>query len=116
LFFVTVQRADRAGFTETRYDLSIIPKVRYRLTPRIYFSTGMGIAYNELRDENTDEVDLALGGNLFFAPEASFGYDFIVSKLTYFVEATFAHRSNGRLANNNQSLNLMLIALGIRFD
>lgn len=110
----TLAAIDDDRFTETRYDVSLVPKLRYYAGEHWYWSAGLGIAYNELEDESSDEVDLRLGSKLFFAPEASLGIDFDIGGSPLFAELLYTHRSNAGFGDRNQSVNFFMLALGTR--
>jgi len=98
-----------------RYDYSAIFLAEVSLTDRIFYTVGVGPAYNRLRGENRDGLSLGLGSRWFFAPEIKFGYRFNWDKNRYNVHYVWMHRSNGDIANRNQSLNFHGIALGTTF-
>lgn len=98
-----------------RYDYSAIFLAEVSLTDRIFYTVGVGPAYNRLREENRDDLSLALGSRWFFAPEIKFGYRFNWDKNQYNIHYVWMHRSNGDIADRNQSLNFHGIAVGTTF-
>lgn len=111
---LTVAAVDDDRLSRTRYDVSVVPKIRYYLGRHLYWSLGIGVAYNELEEESTDEAPLRLGSKLFFAPEASAGVEFGVAGAPLLAELYFTHRSNAGLGDSNQGLNFLLFAVGTR--
>lgn len=111
----TFASIDDRTFRRVRYDLSVVPKLHYYLTEHWYWSFGAGIGYNALEEENGGENDLRLGGKLFYAPEASFGYRFDVGGTPLLAELLYSHLSNAGQGDQNQSLNFFLLALSTRF-
>ena len=114
---VTVAQIDHESLTKERYDYSIIPKLSYYLAKYLYVRGGLGVGYNELEKEDTEDNDLKLGGRMFFAPEFNIGLEAHVGNTKPYVELTYTHRSNLGLgdSDNNQSLNYFLANVGIRF-
>lgn len=106
---------DKATLTSAEIDLSLMPKIRYTGTSGFFAAGGLGVAYNELRGQDSPEVRLRLGSDAFFTYEFNLGYEFSWAKRPVFVEYVFSHRSNGDLAASNQSLNVHLISIGTWF-
>lgn len=105
---------DDDEFTETRYDLSVVPRVHYYFAEDWYWSAGIGVGYNELVDEDTPQRELELGGKWFFAPEASLGVELDPGGAPVLVELYYAHRSNAGLGDANQSVNFLMLGIGTR--
>lgn len=105
---------DDDGFTQTRYDLSVVPKIHYFFADKWYWSAGIGVGYNELVDEDTPERELELGGKWFFAPEASLGTERDLGGTPVLIELYFTHRSNAGLGDANQSVNFFMLGVGTR--
>lgn len=101
--------------TRAHWDVSIVPKVRWYFTRHWYGSLGLGVAWNDIRYQDTESTQLKLGSNLFFAPEGSLGYEFRLGDRPVFTELYYTHRSNAGIGTGNASLNLFMLALGTRF-
>jgi len=111
----TFASIDDRTFRRVRYDFSAVPKLHYYLTGHWYWSFGIGVGYNALEEEDGGQNDLRLGGKLFYAPEASLGYQFDLGGTPVLAEFLYTHRSNAGQGDQNQSLNFFLFALGTRF-
>lgn len=100
---------------DNRWDYSAIFLAEVDLTDRIFYTVGVGPAYNRLREENRNGLSLGLGSRWFFAPEIKFGYRFQWDQNQYNIHYVWMHRSNGDIASRNQSLNFHNIAIATRF-
>lgn len=113
----TATEFDASEIDDSKWDIALIPKLRY-WTDEVrdfFFSAGVGPGYNRLKSEDNDDVDLRLGSDLFFATQLGFGIPWSWKDLQGTIEYIFAHRSNGDLASKNQGINAHLVQANFRF-
>ena len=112
---INLSRAHLKQFNHARYDIALIPTLRYTFNQRWYVSGGLGAAYNDLDEEDSENVRLKLGGRWFFAPEIKFGVVLTRQSHPWFLELIYGHRSNGALSEPNSGLDFFTLGLGARF-
>lgn len=101
-----------------KVDITTIGKAHYWFgeDALYYFGLGGGFAYNELRDENEgNDMELNLGGHLFFASEVEFGTRFNINGEPHILAVTWAHRSNAGIEDDNTGLNPVYLSLVRKF-
>jgi len=55
---INLSRAHLKQFNHARYDIALIPSLRYTFNQRWYVSGGLGAAYNDLDEEDSENVRL----------------------------------------------------------
>jgi len=113
----TATEFDDSKIDDSKWDIALIPKLRYWMDGDrdFFFSAGVGPGYNRLKSENNDDVDLDLGSDLFFATQLGLGISWSWNDQQGTIEYVFAHRSNGGLARHNQGINAHLVQANFRF-
>ncbi len=112
---VNLSRAHIKEFERSRYDVGVIPSLRYAFNPRLYIDSGIGVSYNDFEDEESKDVRLKLGSKWFFAPQIILGVVLIRQTQPLILELTYGHRSNGGLAEPNSGLDFFTLGFAIRF-
>ncbi len=112
---LNLSQARTKEFDRSRHDVSVIPSLGYAFNRSVYISAGVGVAFNDLDDEESLHVSLRLGGKWFFAPAVKLGVVLTRQSRPLLLEFSYGHRSNGGLADPNAGLDLFTIGLGVRF-
>jgi hypothetical protein len=113
----TATEFDDSEIDDSKWDIALIPKLRYWTDEDqdFFLSAGVGPGYNRLKSEDNEKVDLKLGSDLFFATQLGFGIPWSWNDCRGTIEYIFAHRSNGDFARHNQGINAHLVQANFRF-